>query len=92
MAIETARLTWTTREAAEYLGRPERSVQAMCAQGEIPAVKLGGVWMVLVARLCDQLGVPTPGDAEAARPEQGERVRELRRLIAEAERVLAELE
>lgn len=39
-------LVWTPREAAELLGISERSVQRLCASGQIEAVRVGRQWRI----------------------------------------------
>lgn len=39
-------LVWTPREAAQLLGISERSVQRLCASGQIEAVRVGRQWRI----------------------------------------------
>lgn len=37
-------MTWSAREAAEFLGVRPKTARALAARGEIPAVKVGKSW------------------------------------------------
>lgn len=47
---------WTTRQAAEYLGFGRKAVDALCQRGELPAVKVGGRWFIVVPKLIEKFG------------------------------------
>lgn len=51
-------------DVAQYLGRTTTSVVRLCRKGELPGVKVGGRWMVHLAKLAAQLDesslAPTP--------------------------------
>lgn len=98
MATETERLTWTAEEAAALLGIPARTVRELCAEGKLPGWKPAGHWLIPAWGLREHIarlsGCPLPeqnGNGVESRPD-GVRLKELRRLLAEAERVAAELE
>ena len=89
------RLTWTVDETADRLGLPARTIQAMCSRGELAAVKFAGKWLVPSWRLEERLGAPSVSPAEdviSARAELTDKLKRLRRLAAEFEEVLAEME
>lgn len=99
MATETERLTWTAEEAAVLLGIPARTVRELCAAGTLPAWKPAGHWLIpawgLKEHIARLTGCPLPeqnGNGVESRAETADRLKELRRLLAEAERVAAELE
>ncbi len=51
------RLTITVSEAAGMLGISANSAYSAVYRGEIPAVKIGGRWVVPIARLNELLGI-----------------------------------
>ena len=51
-------------EVATLLRRSQRTVRRLCANGELPAVKLGGTWLVNARRLYALLGMAQDSGAE----------------------------
>ena len=95
------RLAWSPKEAAQSLGLPERSVQALCQRGELPAVRIGNQWRIpvwgLQSYLARESGPDVPEVSESCERNditspQREKMRELKRLAAQMTALALELE
>lgn len=52
----TERIAYSAREAADALGLSYNRVVELAGRGEIPAVKVGGLWRFPIARVHEWLG------------------------------------
>ena len=60
-------------EVAAILRRSQRTVRRLCASGELPAVKLGGTWLVNARGLYTLLGMAQDNGVEEEVGLAGER-------------------
>lgn len=49
----------TPDEVAEYLGRETISIVRLCRRGDLPAVKVGGRWLIHLERLAEYIDQAT---------------------------------
>ena len=47
----------TPKHVAELGGWSQRQVQPWCADGTLPAKRIGGTWAISGPKLCDMLGI-----------------------------------
>lgn len=96
MAAEAMdRLFYSTTEAAQVLGVSSQHVRDMIGRGEMKGTRLGRKILVSraeIARLTGQDASEPGHETVSSRNEQAETIRELRRVLADAQRLLAELE
>ena len=93
MTLAESPLFYSTAEAAKLLNVSSQHVRNLVERGDIEARRFGRKILISKAELSRLQGGAFPADeALTSRNENADTIRELRRVLAEAQRLLAELD